>query len=88
MIVALFFALVGIMDASLFDPHERDRLPFWPAVLVFVVGHAFLLGMLASVVLRVRRKQDSWWGDLAIKGLYAPWIYYFVGVGAKVWYLH
>jgi hypothetical protein len=86
MIVALLFALVGMLDASLFDPKERQTLPLWPAVGFFVIGHAILIGMLVIVIRKVRRKEESWFGDLAIKGLYIPWVYYFFGVFAKVWY--
>jgi hypothetical protein len=88
MIVGLFFALIGIMDASLFDAKERASIRQWPFILLFVLGHAFLLGMLVSVIRGVRRKQESWLGDRAIKGLYIPWIYFFLGVAAKVWYFH
>jgi hypothetical protein len=88
MVVGLLFAIVGIMDASLFDARERQSLLNWPAIVIYVVGHAFLIGMLVSVVRGIRRKQQSWFGDRAIRGLYIPWIFYFIGVGAKVWYFH
>ena len=86
MIVALLFVMVGMLDAWLFDAKERQTLPLWPAIVFFIVGHAFLVGMLVSVIRGVRRKEESWFGDRAIKGLYITWVYYFFGVFAKVWY--
>jgi hypothetical protein len=88
MIVALLFVMVGMMDASLFDPKERQGLLWWPMIVLFVVGHAFLLGVLASVLRGIRRNKESWFGDRAIKGVYLPWLYYFIGIWAKVWYFH
>jgi hypothetical protein len=86
MVLGLFFALVGMMDASLFDSKERQGLLWWPMIVIFVVGHAFLLAMLVSVIRGVRRNEESWLGDRAIRGLYIPWVFYFIGIGAKVWY--
>ena len=76
----LAFAMIGMMDASLFTAKERQTLISWPAILISALGHAFLLGMLIHVVRQIRRRHESWRGDLAIKGLYAPWIYYVMGV--------
>jgi hypothetical protein len=88
MVVGLLFAIVGMMDASLFDPRERQGLLWWPLIVIYVVGHAFLIGMLVSVIRGIRRRGESWLGDRAIRGLYIPWIFFFIGVGAKVWYFH
>jgi NADH:ubiquinone oxidoreductase subunit 6 (subunit J) len=84
--VALLFVMAGMMDVSLFDAKERQGLLWWPIAVLYVVIHAFLIAMLVTVIRRVRRKEESWFGDLAIKGLYIPWIYYFLGVFASVWY--
>jgi hypothetical protein len=86
MIVDLFFVLVGMMDGALFNPSERSTLLQWPVIVFSVVGHAFLFGMLVVVIRRVRRKEASWFGDLAVKGLYVPWFFYFFGVWAQAWY--
>jgi uncharacterized protein (DUF608 family) len=72
MIIAFVFAMLGIMDASILDPKDRQTLASWPAILISVAGHAILLGMLIHVMRQIRRKQESWWGNLAVKGLYAP----------------
>lgn len=88
MAVYFVFTLVGLMDASLFDARERPDLRQWPIALLFVAGHFLLLAMLVVSIRHIRRHRESWVGDRAIRGVYIPWLFYLIGIGAKVWYFH